>query len=31
MRASRLSEEQIIHLWPQAEPGAQPISTLGRE
>jgi hypothetical protein len=26
-----LSEEQIIHLWPQAEPGAQPISTLGRE
>ncbi len=31
MRASRFSEEQIIHLLQQAERGAQPISTLCRE
>ncbi len=31
MRASRFSEEQIIHLLQQAERGEQPISTLCRE
>jgi putative transposase len=31
MRASRFSEEQIIHLSQQAERGASPISTLCRE
>ena len=31
MRASRFSEEQIIHLLQQAERSEQPISTLCRE
>ncbi len=31
MRASRFSEEQIIHLLQQAARGEQPISTLCRE
>lgn len=31
MRASRFSEEQIIHLLQQAERGEQPISTFCRE
>jgi putative transposase len=31
MRASRFSEEQIIHLLQQAERGEQPISMLCRE
>jgi putative transposase len=30
MRASRFSEEQIIHLWPQAERGKQAIDVLCR-
>jgi transposase-like protein len=30
MRASRFSEEQIIHLWQQAERGEQTISMLCR-
>jgi putative transposase len=31
MRASRFSEEQIIHLLQQAERGEQPIGALCRE
>jgi putative transposase len=31
MRASRFSEEQILHLWHQAECGEQPIGVLCRE
>jgi putative transposase len=30
MRASRFSEEQIIHLWQQAERGEESSSTLCR-
>jgi putative transposase len=31
MRASQCSEEQILHLWRQAERGEQPIGVLCRE